>query len=137
MRAPKRRRPLRRVINCPESVDLPDLSQRVGYIGSPEHKKGKTYAGHPRPRADASQCPEKFNKSPRRPLKWLQDALRSGCVGAPWEQGFPRYVWYYDKGDETFYEARLSNAGNGAYKGYPLNEDEVPPTLKEALHARF
>lgn len=135
MRAPKRKRPLRRAIDCPKDIDLSALSARVAYFGSPEHKQGKTYAGYPKPRADASQCPKKFNRSPRGPLKWLRAALESGHVGAPWEQGLPRYVWFYDKEDHLYYEARLSNAGNGTYKGYPLNEDELPSILKETLHA--
>ena len=37
---------------------------------------------------------------------------------------FPRYVWHKD-GDQ-WYEALLTNEGNGEYHGYPVTSDEVP-----------
>lgn len=56
--------------------------------------------------------------------EWLRSAIRRGATGAPWESGFPRYVWYKD--GETVFEGRLVNRGNGSYKGYPLEKDEWP-----------
>lgn len=61
--------------------------------------------------------------------------MYQGLVGGGTDQGYPRYVWFFDKGDVIYYEARLSNAGDGSYKGYPLNDDEVPPELRKVLNA--
>lgn len=45
-----------------------------------------------------------------------------------WQSGnFPRYAWK-QVGDRVF-EARLSNAGLGQYKGYPLEPHEAPGWL--------
>ena len=55
---------------------------------------------------------------------WLQEAIRLGAVGEPWEGEFPRYVWY--KHEQVVFEGRLVNRTLGDYKGYPLAEDEWP-----------
>jgi hypothetical protein len=62
--------------------------------------------------------------------EWLREAIRSGAVGAPWEGGFPRYVWY--KYGATVLEGRLVNRETGEYKGYPLGRDEWPAGIEEA-----
>src|SRR6266516_5596381 len=60
MRAPRRRRPLRRsFVNAPRGVDLAVLAQRASYVGSSEHKTYPSFAGQPRLRADASKCDPK------------------------------------------------------------------------------
>ena len=59
---------------------------------------------------------------------WLRSAIRRGATGGPWEGGFPRYVWY--ESDGTVFEGRLVNRGNGAYKGYPLYQDEWPAGIQ-------
>ena len=56
--------------------------------------------------------------------QWLRAAIRRGATGALWEGGFPRYVWYKERG--TVFEGRLVNRGTGSYKGYPLGENEWP-----------
>ena len=60
---------------------------------------------------------------------WLRSAIRRGATGAPWEGGFPRYVWYQEGG--TVFEGRLVNREAGSYKGYPLNEDEWPDGIEK------
>ena len=57
-------------------------------------------------------------------IGWLRTAIKRGATGAPWEGGFPRYVWY--KHGATVFEGRLVNRGNGSYKGYPLAAGEWP-----------
>lgn len=127
MRAPKRRRPpLRRVLPVPESVDLESVASAVRYIGSPEHKDAPSFAGQPRPRADATICDRRFVGMQDELTAWIRESIRSGHVGA-WEGGFPRYVWCYRDG--IVYEARLVNRANGEYKGYQLEEDEWPTGL--------
>lgn len=128
MRSPKRRRARIRKKNVPPGTDLEDLAGRVRYVGSPEHKDAPTFAGPPRPRGDASICPRQY-RDPELITGWLCSAIRAGSTGAPWDGDFPRYVWH--KEDATVFEARLTNRGNGEYKGYPLNEDEWPPHMLE------
>ena len=130
MRAPRRRRPRHRaIISPPPGTDLLDLASRVRYVGSPEHKGTPSFAGWPRPRADASLCDPGLAKSQHQITEWLQMAIREGCIGAPWEGEFPRYVWY--KREDIVYEARLVNRGQGEYKGYPLNQDEWPEGMAQ------
>lgn len=127
MRAPKRRRPLVRVvaISLP-GIDLNALARKVRYIGSPEHKDAPSFAGQPRPRADAAICDRSLTQI--QVTKWLKTAIRRGNVSNFWEGDFPRYVWHQE-GNIAF-EARLVNQGNGEYKGYPLNPEEWPEGLK-------
>jgi len=82
-----------------------------------------TSAGMPRPRADASICPRRFSDM-RLATRWLRAAIRAGSTGDHWDDGLPRYVWH--KHENTVFEARLINRGDGSYKGYPLNDHEWP-----------
>lgn len=124
MRAPRRQRPKRReVSNPPLGVDLMVLAKRAAYVGSPEHKDRPTFAGRPRPRADATICdPELADR--QRLSQWIRKAIEESRVGAPWEGDFPRYVWH--RVGEIVYEGRLVNRVQGEYKGYPLSPEEVP-----------
>ena len=131
MRAPRHRRPRKRRVFTPPEADLDELAGRVAYVGSPEHKDFPSFAGQPRLRADASCCPREV-VDPNTVRGWLRSAIRRGAAGAPWEGGFPRYVWYKD--GDVIYEGRLVNRQTGAYKGYPLDEDEWPPGI-EKLYA--
>ena len=123
MRAPKRKRALRRSID-PIGLARTQIAREVRYIGSPEHKDMPSFAGRPKPRGDASICPRELTENPTKALRWLRAAIRKGAVSGLREGDYPRYVWYKDK--ETVYEARLVNRGNGEYKGYPLLREEWP-----------
>lgn len=132
MRAPRRRRPIKRKIQVPADVDLGVVAEQAEYVGSPEHKNVDSYAGPPRLRADASCCPPELATNRRIVTGWLRYAIRQGSTGGPWEgrsPSFPRYVWYKD--DETVYEGRLVNHEQGHYKGYPLERSEWPRTFEE------
>jgi hypothetical protein len=130
MRAPRRRRKLMRVIaSAPEGTDLVSLAERVQYVGSPEHKDSPSFAGQPRPRADATICDRSFVDRLDEINEWLMAAIRIGCVGAPWEEDFPRYAWYKD--GDVVYEARLVNKGLGQYKGYAIQRDEWPDRIED------
>ena len=95
---------------------------RARYVGSPEHKDAPSFAGHPRPRADASICDQSLSQD--EVGEWLRHAIETGSYSSYWEGGFPRYVWY--KRGEIVYEARLINREAGDYKGWPLHESEWP-----------
>lgn len=97
------------------------------YIGSPEHKDTPSFAGQPRPRADASICDRTLGQNLVE--GWLKDALRKGSISSFREGRFPRYVWFKD-GDQV-YEGRLVNRELGEYKGYPLSRDEWPQGIEE------
>ena len=83
-RSPNRRRPRRRTRVVPPGTDLDALADRVRYTGSPEHKDMPTFAGHPRPRSDASICPREHNDI-EMVTGWLRSAMRAGSTGGPWE----------------------------------------------------
>lgn len=89
-----------------------------------------SFAGQPRPRADATICPRELTRDPERVQDWLRDAVTRGAVSALWEGGYPRYVWYKD-GDRV-YEGRLVNQGLGEYKGYPIESHEWPDGVEVA-----
>lgn len=127
MRAPRRKRPAKRTLYVPPDTDLNDLCEKVRYVGSPEHKDVPSFAGPPRLRADASCCPRDLADL-KTLVGWLRTAVKRGATGAPWEGAFPRYVWY--KHEDTVFEGRLVNRGNGSYKGYPLARDEWPDAIE-------
>ena len=129
MRASKRHRPLARTIgSLLQGVDLRHLAERASYVGSPEHKDTPSFAGQPKPRADATICDRSFvSKLPQR-NSWLRSALARGAVGAPWEGDFPRYVWF--KEGNVVYEARLVSSVTGEYKGYELERNEWPKGIE-------
>lgn len=130
MRAPKRRRPMARTIaKLPEGVDAEQVARRVRYVGSPEHKAGPSFAGAPRPRADATKCDESLNSRLLDIQRWLRHGVAMGCVGGPWEGGFPRYVWC--KVGSVVYEARLVNRELGEYKGWQLDHEEWPSRIDQ------
>jgi hypothetical protein len=104
-------------------VDLVQLAAQASYVGSQEHKSYPSFAGPPKLRSDASRCDPKFKEADAL-TQWIQEAIRTGQVGTPWEGDFPRYTWIVREG--IYYEGRLVNPGLGQYKGYPLNEEERP-----------
>lgn len=138
MRAPKRKRLRRRVMSVPPGVNLARLAKEASYEGSREHKDYPSFAGPPGLRSDASVCPRHI-KDREVICGWLRSAIQRGAVGAPWESGFPRYVWYRHN-DGTVFEGRLVNRGAGSYKGFPLDQDEWPKGIEEKYawpHLRF
>ena len=124
MRAPKRKRPMRRTrFDPPDGTDLADLAETARYVGSAEHKSYPSFAGPPKLRSDASRCdPELADQQAL--SEWLRAGIVTGDIGAPWEGRYPRYVWYRREG--TYYEGRLVNSELGEYKGYPLTAAEIP-----------
>ena len=129
MRVSKRHRPFTRTLgSLPPGVDLPRLAERAHYVGSPEHKDTPSFAGQPKPRADATICDRSFIDKLPQLNSWLHSALTRGAVGAPWEGDFPRYVWF--KEGNVVYEARLVNSGTGEYKGYALEPNEWPKGIE-------
>jgi hypothetical protein len=126
IRAPKRRRPQVRTIGPPpRGIDLSEVAERARYTGSPEHKDAPSFAGQPRPRADASICDRDLTQHEAE--TWLREAILRGAISTKWDGDFPRYVWF--KAGAVAYEGRLINSGTGEYKGWPLAETEWPSAL--------
>lgn len=125
VRAPRRKRPQPRVIQpTPERIVVSELALRVTYVGSQEHKSGPSFAGEPRPRADATKCDPALSDRLDEIQNWLRHAIKVQCCGGLWEGDFPRYAWC--KVGEIVYEARLVNRVLGQYKGWPLDPEEWP-----------
>lgn len=133
MRAPLRRRHHPRSVSaCPPELELGRIADSTRYVGSPEHKTGPSFAGQPKPRADATKCDPAIGTDAQLFTAWLREAIRRGHVGAPWEPSpvadgqlsFPRYVWTVH--NDVLYEGRLVNQGKGEYKGYRLRPEEWP-----------
>lgn len=126
MRATRRRRPRKDMrLESASPKHLNDLAARAKYVISTEHKDYLTTAGPGRLRSDASACPRGLDFD--QVQDWLRDAIRAGDVSAAIEGDFPRYAWVRVQGQ--LYEARLSNSGDGSYKGYPLDEHQAPQWL--------
>lgn len=103
------------------------MAARASYIGSPEHKDTPSFAGQPKPRADAAICDRTLASKQMQVTRWLRKAIRLGSASSYWEGDFPRYVWHRE--GDVVYEARLVNHVKGEYKGYPLNREEWPGNL--------
>lgn len=130
MRSPGLNRVRRGTILPRDQRPDPNIAERVSYVGSPEHKKSPSFAGSPRPRADATICDPSFADRQDELTEWLREAIRKGAVGAPIEGDFPRYVWFRNQSD--VYIGRLINRGLGQYKGWQLEDpDEWPEGLGE------
>jgi hypothetical protein len=124
MKAPRRHRSSpRTIVPCPPGTNVLQIAAQAHYIGSPEHKDAPSFAGWPRPRADAAKCDRSFADRQADITTWLQDAIRNGTTG-DWSHRFPRHVWGRVQG--RVYEARLVNPENGDYKAYELNPHEWP-----------
>jgi len=116
-------------LRTPMLDELQILSAEVAYVGSPEHKRSPSFAGHPRPRADASICPKELLGEQDRITLWLKNAVGRGCVSEEFEGRFPKYVWHRD--GDTVFEGRLVNKEQGTYKGFPLEAHEWPTGIEE------
>jgi len=83
MRAPRRKRPLRRRVAGPQpGMDHGEIARRVSYIGSPEHKDTPSFAGQPKPRADASICDRQLTQERDRVTDWLRAAILRGAISS-------------------------------------------------------
>ncbi len=105
-------------------LDPSDLAELVRYSGSAEHKKYPNPMASPALRSDASDCDsvdQSLSQDPARLLRLLQEVVRRGQVDPRLEGRFPRYGWGWLRtadGRARLFEVRLTNAAQGAYKGY-------------------
>ncbi len=101
------------------------LAHRVSYVGSAEHKSRPvhpSYGFQPALRSDASRCDPDID--PATAQIALVQAVQRVCVSQAFEGEFPRYVWGRIGG--VPHVARLTNSDRGEYKGWPIEEHELP-----------
>jgi len=91
------------------------------YAGSPAHKLIHSLN-------DSTPCPKDLEHSQTRLTEWVRAAIAAGAAGGMMEGDFPRYVWYRD--GERAFEGRLTNRALGEYKGYPIDNDELPAEMR-------
>ena len=82
-------------------------------MGSAEHKTYPSPAGPPALRSDATPCDPQISFEEVEGA--LKEAIRRSCVSANFEQGFPKYVWGWLRGQ--LHEARHISGPGGGYKG--------------------
>lgn len=114
-------RPRYRVITAwPAEARAPaEVAAEVRYVGSPEHKGHWSPGFNPSLRSDASECPPDLSLTLEANTRALHEAIIAGCVGAQFEDGFPKYVWGWIGGQ--LYEARHIRGPVGTYKAFPLD----------------
>lgn len=126
MRAKRRAHSLSRARVPAVEADLAALAARATYTPSPEHKDHYTStSGISQLRTDATPCPRDVTREQAE--AWLREAIVAGDVGGAWGDAFPRYAW--KKVNGVVFEARLTNATQGWFKGYPLDPSEWPQWL--------
>lgn len=127
MRRPNRQRTIFRgkIESPPEEINLKDVAKKARFFGSVEHKSAPSFAGQPKPRSDCAICPIEYCDKQKEMTAWLKEAIRSGNVSGPWENGFPRYVW--TRKANSVFIARLTNQGLGHYKGWPVTDPKQWP----------
>lgn len=121
--------PKKRIRHLPstnqETEHLAKLAKAARYVGNPDHKRnpGDFSLGLPsRPRLGKSLCDTAgiFSRSKAQAI--LAKGIQLGCVSVQEENGWPRVVWAVF--DNSVLEARLDNAQQGTYHGYPLDSED-------------
>ncbi len=111
--------------------DHAGLADKVHYAGSGEHKRYPNPLANPALRSDASDCDTvdpTLSQTPGRLQRLLQEVFRRGQVDPHREGLFPRYGWgrlRVGDGSVQLFEVRLTNAAQGAYKGYFIAEADL------------
>ena len=117
----------RSIASAPADMDLKRWRKVVTYGGNPEHKKNPGNFGltpPASPRRDKTLCDgvNIFQKAVA--LKLLREGVRRGLVSEQIRSGFPQNIWAVTAYGVPL-EAQLENAGDGAYHGYPMPENDA------------
>ncbi|MEU3752595.1 hypothetical protein AB0H17_07450 [Streptomyces olivoreticuli] len=117
LRAPRRRRePRRATTPLPAHAEREEICGRVAFV---RHEYG------PAP-ADLLAVSGPLLSAP---LGTLRSGIRTGFLGGPWQDGFPRYVWH--RSGDRVVEFRLTGRTPGEYTGYELHPSEWPEGLAD------
>ena len=108
-----------------DATEAANVAGLARYVGSSEHKGTWSAQFEPKLRSDASECPEDLSADPESNSDRLRAAIRAGCVSPDFQEGFPKYVWVWIRGE--LWEARHIRGPSGTYKAYgPLDAIEYP-----------
>lgn len=111
---------------------LAEMARTARYVGNPDHKRNPGDFGlspPSRPRMGKSLCDSVEIFSRKEAEKLLQNGIERGVISVQIERGWPRIVWAVRDG--AVLEARLDNAEQGTYHGYPL--DDTDPFVTTVL----
>ena len=118
------------------TVDMGDLARTATYVGSPEHKIGRWWAGQgsapgpdgglKRPKKQLTTvCPLRNEQDRGRATGWIRDALLAGrWLFVEGDKRFPKHVWHLDS-DGACWIGRCVNSVQGEYKGWPAELDDI------------
>lgn len=115
----------RRLHPAPDPIVLRNLAARVTYRGIAKHKAAPARFGLPPytgPRGDESLCDDHASVEPEDMpdvRKWLVRGIDAGRIGHVERAGVPTIVWTVSDHGWIF-EARVTNAGQAEYHGYPV-----------------
>ena len=111
------------------------LAARARYEGSGEHKDKRWWGGLPmakqlpggrvgRPgKQQTTVCPLTTDEDRKQATEWVRQAIINGQYKFhEADQEFPKKIWHRANG-RIWYGLCL-NAGNGEYKGWPIEEQE-------------
>ena len=107
--------------NEAERQRLADLPRQASYGGKPEHKRDPGDFGlepASRPRQGKALCDVSGVLTRSDAATLLKQGMREGLVSERTTNGWPNIVWAMH--GEHVLEARLDNAEQGSYHGYPL-----------------
>jgi len=102
------------------------LASKVGYTGSPAHKRNPGDFGlipPSQPREGKTLCDGAGIVKRLRAKALLKEGVRRGMVSKQKRQAWPQYIWAVHEGRIPL-EAILENAEIGTYHGYPLQQDD-------------
>ena len=102
------------------------LVKRVGYAGSPQHKRNPGDFGltpPASPRQDASLYDYANITQRATALALLRKGVEQGLVSEQMRNDYPNQIWSI-RNDKVVFEARLENEVQGNYHGYPLPLDD-------------
>ena len=131
------KRPAQRRARPPLSTaEREALAARARYVGSLEHKDAQWWNGLPRARQlphgrigrrgrqTTTVCPLTTERDRARATEWLRRAIVAGQYRfVESDQDFPRKVWYIEASGRIWCGYCI-NSTAGAYKGWPIDEDE-------------
>jgi hypothetical protein len=103
-------------------IDLAQISDRIRYVGNPEHKRDHGDFGLPplawRP-PDKTQCDGTGIRNRQVAEDLLKAGVRLGLISKQRRNHFPQNVWCVTT-DGVPLEAQLDNEQQGSYHGYPM-----------------
>lgn len=126
-------------------ADVGRLAQAAEYVGSPEHKAGRWWAGQgsaspggrQRPKKQlTTTCPLHTPADRDRATGWVRGAIAAGrFLFVEGDKRFPKHVWHVEA-DGQGWVGRCVNSVQGEYKGWPAALGEIDRLTKKKERER-